>query len=140
MKTVSIIGSFRKENHYAKIVETIERLRENNIEVLSPAGTEVVGSINKFVIFNSDNPNLTPAQIEEETIKKIFASDIVYVCNVDGYIGNTTQYEIGRCEVRGKEMYFFEPPEDLMMDPSKIKVMSVDDLILYIKGNDKSKR
>ena len=70
MKTVSIIGSFRKPNHYAKIVEIINMLRQKGIKVLSPEGTSVVDSVDNFVVFSSDNPNLTPAQIEEETIKK----------------------------------------------------------------------
>lgn len=130
MKTVSIIGSFRKPDHYAKIVEIIEKLKLKGIKVLSPAGTEVVDSVDNFVIFSSDNTNLTPAKIEEETLEKIFESDIVYVCDLGGYIGNTTAYEIGRCEIRGKEIYFMEYPDDFFME-GPINVLSPEELVRY---------
>ena len=138
MKTVSIIGSFRKPNHYAKIVEIINMLRQKGIKVLSPEGTNVVDSVDNFVVFSSDNPNLTPAQIEEETIKKIFDSDIVYVCDVDGYVGNTTSYEIGRCEVKGKEIYFMEYPEDFSME-GDINILSPNELVSYAAGEMEEK-
>lgn len=137
MKTVSIIGSFRKEEHYSKIIEIIQKLKFNCITILSPKGTEVVNSIDNFVIFSSDDPNLTPIEIEEATLQKIFSSDIVYVCDVDGYIGRTTAYEIGRCVMRNKEIYFMEYPLDFGMEDSLIKVLSVDELIDYITNNTK---
>lgn len=137
MKTISIIGSFRKENHYSKIVEIIERLKSNCINVLSPKGSEIVNSVDNFVVFSSDDPNLTSIEIEEETLQKIFSSDIVYVCDVDGYIGRTTAYEIGRCVMRNKELYFMEYPLDFGMDDYLIKVLSVDELIDYVTNNKK---
>ena len=138
MKTVSIIGSFRKPDHYAKIVEIISLLKQRGIRVLSPEGTDVVGSIDDFVIFNSDNPNCTPAQIEEETLEKIFESDIVYVCNVDGYIGNTTGYEIGRCEMRAKEIFFMEYPKDFFME-GPINILLPNELACYAFGEMEDK-
>ena len=137
MKTVSIIGSFRKEENYAKVVEIITKLREAGVNVLSPAGTEVVDSIEDFVIFISDDKSLSPIEIENITLEKIFASDIVYVCDVDGYIGNTTAYELGRCDIRGKEIYFMEYPEDISLRPDFIEILSVDELIKYITSGIK---
>ncbi len=137
MKTVSIIGSFRKEENYAKVVEIITKLREAGVNVLSPAGTEVVDSVEDFVIFVSDDKSLSPIEIENITLEKIFASDIVYVCDVDGYIGNTTAYELGRCDIRGKEIYFMEYPEDILLRPDFIEVLSVDELINYITSGIK---
>lgn len=137
MKTVSIIGSFRKEENYAKVVEIITKLREAGVNVLSPAGTEVVDSVEDFVIFVSDDKSLSPIEIENITLEKIFASDIVYVCDVDGYIGNTTAYELGRCDIRGKEIYFMEYPEDISLRPDFIEVLSVDELINYITSGIK---
>ena len=137
MKTVSIIGSFRKEENYAWVVEIITKLREAGVNVLSPAGTEVVDSVEDFVIFVSDDKSLSPIEIENITLEKIFASDIVYVCDVDGYIGNTTAYELGRCDIRGKEIYFMEYPEDISLRPDFIEVLSVDELINYITSGIK---
>lgn len=137
MKTVSIIGSFRKEENYAKVVEIIEKLRKADINVLSPAGTKVVDSVTDFVIFASDDKSLSPIEIEDRTLEKIFSSDIVYVCDIDGYVGNTTAYELGRCNVRGKEVYFMEYPEDIGIPPHLIEVLSVDELINYITKGQK---
>ena len=137
MKTISIIGSFRKEENYAKVVEIITKLREAGVNVLSPAGTEVVDSIEDFVIFISDDKSLSPVEIEKMTLEKIFASDIVYVCDVDGYIGNTTAYELGRCDIREKEIYFMEYPNDILFRPDFIEILSVDELIKYITSGIK---
>ena len=138
MKTVSIIGSFRKPKHYLEITNLICKLKASGIEVLSPAGTEVVDIVDDFVMFESDDKSLTPEEIESATLAKILASDIVYVCDVDGYIGRTTAYEIGCCEVRNKEMYFLETPEDFEIF-SPIKVLKPDELLEYITIKDKEK-
>ena len=127
MKTVSVIGSFRKDNHYSKVVEVINKLKENNIKVLSPAGTEVVDSVDNFVIFASDDKALSPSEIESATLEKILSSDIVYVCDVDGYIGRTTAYEIGCCDAKKKEIYFLEYPKDFIIN-SPIHILTPETL------------
>ncbi len=136
MKTVSIIGSFRKPKHYLEITNLICKLKASGIEVLSPAGTEVVDIVDDFVMFASDDKSLTPEEIESATLAKILASDIVYVCDVDGYIGRTTAYEIGCCEVRNIEMYFLDYPRDFeILTP--INVLKPDELIIHITSKNK---
>ncbi|MBO4245324.1 MAG: hypothetical protein J5892_01135 [Bacilli bacterium] len=136
MKTVSVIGSFRKDNHYLKVTEVINKLKSNDINVLSPDGTEVVDSVDDFVIFASDDNNLTPNEIEAATLEKILASDIVYVCDVDGYIGRTTAYEIGCCEVKNKEIYFLEYPMDFEIN-TPVNILAPDTLVKRLTNNYK---
>lgn len=90
---ISIIGSFRK--YYEDIKKLIILLQKNGITVLSPRFSEITRSIEDFVIFASDNQELTPAEIQTETLNRILKSDVVYVYNPQGYVGRTTCYEIG---------------------------------------------
>ena len=135
LKSVSFIGSFRKEKHYSKIREIIKKAKENNIEVLSPAGTDVVDSIDDFVIFSSDDSSLAPDQIEDMALEKILASDVVYVCDVDGYVGITTAYEIAMCICADKDLYFMKEPIDLPVSKSKVRILPPDELIEYLGSN-----
>ncbi len=69
MQSVAIIGSFRK--HYKEICDLIKMFEANGIYVNSPACSRVVDSVDDFVIFESDNKELTPSDIQMETFEKI---------------------------------------------------------------------
>lgn len=108
---VAIIGSFRK--YYKEILELIKLFKGYGLYVWSPKESEICDSIEDFVIFKSDNPEYTPAEIQTITLERILRADMVYVYNPHGYIGRTTCYEIGFCLSRCKPIYFFEEPKDL---------------------------
>ena len=139
MKSVAVIGSFRKGNHYLKIVELIKFLKKNNILVTSPVGSSVVREEDGFVFFETDDCSLSREKIEELTLENIFKADIVFNCNIDGYIGCTTAYEIGRCQSVGKEIIFLEKPSNIVFADLDIITMSFDELLSYAR-NDRKKR
>ena len=125
--TVSIIGSFRKEAHYSLIREAVIEFRKAGLEVLSPKGSSIKNSIDEFVIFDSDNQELSPAEIQIITLNKIIHSDIVYVCDLDGYVGNTTCFEIGFCMSRRVPLYFYERPLDLPIQVKQDRILSINE-------------
>lgn len=125
--TVSIIGSFRKPEHYEKIKQAITLFRHAGLIVLSPKGSAIRKSVDDFVIFESDKSTLTPAEIQMITLDKIIHSDAVYVCNVNGYVGRTTCYEIGFCLSRGIPLYFLSKPADLPIPIDEKHILSIED-------------
>lgn len=138
---ISIIGSFRK--YYDKIKQVILLLRKNNIEVLSPRFSDITHSIDNFVIFKSDNQELTPEEIQTETLNRILKSDVVYVYNPNGYVGRTTCYEIGVIRTTEIPLIFKERPNDLpilvpkseIMNPSKLIFTLLNDTKWYFNSN-----
>ncbi len=98
-----IIGSFRK--HYPEIVETIKYFHANDIEVLSPKISTILNPENEFVVFDYDPRDADVRQIEDKVLKKMHNADFVYIVNPDGYIGQSTSFEIGYCH--GKNLKIF---------------------------------
>lgn len=131
---VSVIGSFRKR--YKEVVRIVNILRKLGLSVASPSGSKVCDSIEDFVIFETDNPEFTPAEIQMITLEKILSSDAVYVCNPKGYVGKTTCYEIGFCYSRNKPLYFLEKPEDLPMPVANEQIMSPEKFGKIVLNNE----
>lgn len=109
--TVAIIGSFQK--YYGKILDIIKYFKNCGLYVISPKESFVCGRKEGFVLFDSDQKNLSPTDIQMITLNKIINADVVYVYNPGGYVGRTTCYEIGFCFSKKKPIYFLEPPDDL---------------------------
>ena len=111
MNTLAIIGSFRK--HYDEIRELIQHFSKSGILVTSPKYSTITHSREDFVVFESDDNDLSNAEIQLVTLGNILSADIVYVYNPEGYIGKTTSYEIGICTTLHKKIYYFAKPVDL---------------------------
>ena len=124
--SVSIIGSFRKPDHYNVVKKAVMYFKQAGLIVLSPKGSKVCRSIEDFVIFDTDESSLSPAEIQMVTLDKIIHSDAVYVCNVNGYVGRTTCYEIGFCLSRGIPLYFLSMPNDLPIPVSADNILSIE--------------
>ena len=97
MKIVTICGSFKFQK---EMLEIGEKLSLEGYCVLHP--TYPVN--NKLV--------LTKEQIEllkEGHLKRIEISDAIFVCNINGYIGESTKKEIEYAKKLNKEiMYYYE--------------------------------
>jgi len=112
IKTVTIFGSFRK--HYKKIIEIIDTFEANGITVLSPKKSEIINPDSEFVVFKSDVTN-DPLELENIHLNTIEKADIIYVCDVDGYIGFSTAFEIGYALRMGHTIYFLEEPKEIIL-------------------------
>lgn len=132
IKTIAFIGSFRKKDHYEIVRNGVELFRKNRIYVNSPMGSAVSRSIDKFVLFETDPQDLSPSDIQMITLDKILKSDVVFVCNLNGYVGRTTSYEIGFCLSRKVPLYFLSKPIDLPIDIPNDHVVSLEDLLTIV--------
>jgi ADP-ribose pyrophosphatase YjhB (NUDIX family) len=68
-----------------------------------------------FVRFKSDPPSSSDHHIQAETFDKILSSDVIYVVAPNGYVGPTTNLELGRVLERGLPIFYSEQPVGLPM-------------------------
>ena len=129
----SIIGSFQK--YYNDVLTIIKIFEKENIKVCSPKYSQIIKNDNGFVILSSDNLSYSNEDIQLIALHRILRSNFVYVWNPDGYIGKTTSYEIGRIIERKIPIFFKDNPIDLPIYIQKNNVISVENLINYIKNN-----
>ena len=86
--------------------------------MLSPAGSQVIDPHQEFVLLDSDlarwqDPEIR--HIEDAVLEGIRASDFLYVCNPEGYVGRSTAFEIGYAAALGKRVVALCPPTDPMI-------------------------
>lgn len=130
---ITIIGSFRK--YYDDICELIKYFGRNGIEVLSPKKSFIVDNIEGFVILNSDSRQQQPFMIQEHVFDNIKKSNLIYVWNPEGYLGNSTCYEIGKIVEMGKPILFKEMPKDLPIKVENGKIRSADQIVELLNSN-----
>ncbi len=129
---ITIIGSFRK--YYADICGLIGEFQNHGIEVLSPQKSFIVDEIEGFVILNTDEKNEKPFIIQEHVFENIKKSEIVYVWNPKGYLGNSTCYEIGKIMGMEKPIIFKEFPKDLPIRVENAMIKNTKELIAWLNN------
>jgi len=88
---VTVSGSFGR--HWDEIRRTIQELRKEGADVLSPRDSQPLDTIHGFVLLDGDEGS--PADLERAHLEAIGASDLLYVVNPEGYVGPSTSLEIG---------------------------------------------
>lgn len=88
---VTVSGSFRKHWHDIDAVRI--ELVERGAEVISPVNGPPVLENEGFVFLRSDIG--TPGDLEREHLSAIRRSDLLYIVNPEGYLGNSVALEIG---------------------------------------------
>ncbi len=73
--------------------------------VLAPLVSKVKSEENGYVIFESDDSD-NPKIIEKNSKKQCMEADVIFVSDVDGYIGKTVMFELGYLLSNNKEIYF----------------------------------
>lgn len=130
---ITIIGSFRK--YYKDICNVIDIFEENKINVLSPKKSYITDEKDGFVILDSDQKGLKPYIIQEHVFVNISNSNFIYVWNPNGYLGNSTCFEIGKIMEMKKPLFFKEIPKDLPIQVTPFMVKNVKDFIDYVNKN-----
>jgi len=110
---VTISGSFRKHLEY--ILKIKEKLETQRTKVLSPRFTEPKNPGEKFVIFTGEE-GLSPLELERHHLKSISESDVLIVCDPEGYVGASALLEIGFANAIGKRIIFMEKPEEFILN------------------------
>jgi hypothetical protein len=116
VESVSIIGSFKQK--YKEVLDDWHTFTDAGLIVRSPKGSPVIEPGIDFVRFESDDPELTDAQIQQIALHRILGSDFVYTVTPECYVGRTTCYEIGRIAQANVPIYFSEQPQDLPIEIS----------------------
>jgi hypothetical protein len=109
MNTVTISGSFRK--HFKQICRCVEYFENKDIRVLSPQIAEIINPNEEFAILSSDISD-DPKTLQDNHFSAIDNSDMLYVCNPDGYIGLSAALEIGFALSKNKNIVFMHEPSD----------------------------
>ena len=97
MKTITLCGSTKFKSEYEECNKKLTL--EGNIVI----------SVGLFG--HADKVNLTKEQkslLDEIHLRKIDLSDEIFVINVGGYIGESTQKEIGYAKAKGKAIGYLE--------------------------------
>jgi len=110
---VVILGSFKK--HYEQIKETIDCFIANGFEVLSPQKSNIINPNDEFVLFDTDISH-DPKILEEIVLKKMREANIIYICNVNGYIGRSVGFELGNSINMRDKVYFLEKWNESFLD------------------------
>ena len=126
-KTGAIIGSFRK--NYVQVLEDWHIFTGAGLQVTSPKGTPVIRPDEEFVRFESDDPELSDADIQRIALHRILRADFVYAVLPEGYLGNTTSYEIGQVLARNRPLYCGEHPLDLPIEIPADNIASARELV-----------
>lgn len=130
--SVSLIGSFRR--HYAEIRKTARIFTAAGMTVKSPPLSRIIDPRRDFVRFETDPPEASDLQIQTATLNKIFSSDMVYVVNPDGYIGQMTAHELGRIAERRMAVYYAEHPRGLLLEIPDGTVIGAAQLVTGLTG------
>ena len=96
-KTITLCGSIKFKDEFLKVQE--ELTLKGNI-VLTP---NFFNSLKK-----EDIDEKTKEMLDEMHKQKIDMSDEIYVINVDGYIGESTKFEIEYAKSKGKKISYLE--------------------------------
>lgn len=129
---ITVIGSFKK--YYEDICGVIDIMERNDVGVLSPKKSRIVKDIEGFVVLESDDEKSLPHMIQEHVFHSIRKSDFVYVWNPNGYLGNSTCYEIGKIMEMGKPLFFKEVPVDLPVKIDSSQIKDPEELVKCIKA------
>lgn len=107
-ESIGIIGSFRKQMD--AIAHAKDVFEKNGFKVLAPKTTTITGSNEiAFVLLETDKDE-SPRILEKNYLKALLASDAVFVCNTNGYIGASAMFELGYLISKGQEVFFLEEP------------------------------
>lgn len=104
--SVTMAGSFR----FKPLMDQIRnQFEEDGFQVLAPPRGNVVGQIDNFPMLEGDNPTDDPLDLEDQFLMAGMASDLIYIVNPDGYMGDLSSFETGVFGAWGVPIYSYQP-------------------------------
>jgi len=129
----TVSGSFRK--FHEEILTAIETFENNEIEVLSPKKSKIVGQKDGFVFLESDDIQ-NVRMLEDRHLRSIKNSHFLYVYNMNRYLGNSVIFEMGYTHGEKIPIFSLEPVNDVTLREYVTEIISPPKLCLKInKGN-----
>jgi NTP pyrophosphatase (non-canonical NTP hydrolase) len=111
-KTIVISGSFSR--HYDEIKKLIAEFEAIGIEVLSPKASKIINPGEKFAILETDDTDDFRV-LEQRHLDAISKADAFYLCNPDGYLGDSVKLELGWALASGKPIFCIVPATDVTL-------------------------
>jgi hypothetical protein len=109
---VTVSGSFRR--HLAPIAAAVETFVSLGCRVLSPEDPRVVDSSGEFLFVASDRFR-TIRTVQNRHLAAIRASDLLWLVDPDGYVGQSASLELGYAIAVGTAVLSEHPPSDLTL-------------------------
>lgn len=111
---IVIAGSYRK--YLKEVCEIKNKLEQQGNIVLEPACKKVINEGSEFIVMEGDTASAPTEEdmkkIEDKFLNSIRESDYVYLVNINGYIGASSNFEIGFARGLGKKIICLEEPSD----------------------------
>lgn len=108
-----ISGSFRK--HLKEILSLKKKFEKNGVKVLSPRFEQAKNPGQEFVVFTGEE-HLSPLALERHHLNSIAKSDVLIVCDPQGYVGASALLEIGFAQALRKKVIFTQKPQEFMLN------------------------
>ena len=130
-KKVCLCGSFR---FYDKMIEIGEYLTTKGIKCFMPQPFEFRDQKQpcyfeeNWSLMTNHDKLLLSKQAEKKYLKKLESADIIYVINLNGYVGPSVLFEIGYAIAKGKTVYSLEPIQEYSVMGLLEKTMTPEDL------------
>jgi hypothetical protein len=112
MLKATVSGSFHR--HMSAIAEAVEDLREQSIQVLSPADPRVVAQQGDFLYVASDRVR-SVRLVQDRHLESIRAANFLWLVCPDGYVGQSASMEVGFAAAVDVPIFATSPPGDLTL-------------------------
>jgi nucleoside 2-deoxyribosyltransferase len=124
-RKVVVCGSFQQ--HLKYIEDVIAVLHKHNITVLSPWTTKIVPETSgtDFILLEGQEPLKNKRDTWTHRYRhmdKFRQSDVIIVCNPNGYVGKGAMFELGFIVASSKRIIFTEKPSDDLSVPFPYEV------------------
>ncbi len=110
---IVISGSFRK--HYEPIRKLINEFQELGCQVLSPKESRIVNPGADFIFLETDQER-DPRKVEERHLFAIAKADCLFICNPEGYMGQSATLEMGYALGQHKPVFVLEEMPDTVVN------------------------
>ncbi len=136
-KVITLCGSTRFKDEF---IETQKRLTlEGNI-VISVGLFGHSGDDEVWEDMDEGTLTETKIMLDDMHKRKIDMADEIYVINVDGYIGESTQSEIEYAKETGKEVRYLVDPDEVYDDDERDILQEIIDLLYEERGGLKARQ
>jgi len=133
--TAAVSGSFHCA--LAEVQSVVAELTERNVRVLSPTDPREVGAFADFIYVASDASRAVK-QIQDRHFAAIAASDFLWLCAPDGYLGNSAAAEIHHANLHAVPVFCTSVPTDLYWRQVVVPVPNAESALTWLRESDRT--
>lgn len=127
----TVSGSFHR--HIFAITESVNDLRERDVNVLSPKDPRVVDYIGDFLFVASDRVRSIKL-VQDRHNEAIKRSDFLWLVNPDGYVGPSASMELGIATALGTPVFSTHAPTDTTLRKYVELVPSAEECLRIVRA------